>query len=284
MLQWRVGAVSIRCVVEFEPLMPGAALFPMSSPEALARHAKWLRPHFMDSDGNLLMSIHAFLIESQGQRILVDTCLGNGRELPYEAMSNLSGPFLRDIAEAGFERERVDTVVCTHLHFDHVGWNTMLVDGRWIPTFPRARYLFSELEWEDIQQPRYPEDEAIVRDCVRPIFDAGLVELVATDHRLSDEVRLEPTPGHTPGHVSVHISSCGEEAVITGDIVHHPAQFSEPSWHGVYDADVELAIATRRAFCERYADHPVLILGSHFRTPCAGHLVSTGANWKLQVP
>ena len=172
MLQWQVGDVSIRCVVEFEPVMPAATLFPMSTPEAVARHAEWLRPHFMDGEGNFLMSIHAFLLESQGRRIVVDTCLGNDRQLPYEAMSQLSGPFLRDIAAAGFAREQVDTVVCTHLHFDHVGWNTMLVDGSWVPTFPRARYLFSELEWKDIQEPTYPEDEAILSFCLYEYLEA----------------------------------------------------------------------------------------------------------------
>jgi glyoxylase-like metal-dependent hydrolase (beta-lactamase superfamily II) len=283
MLQWKVGDVSITCVVEFEPVMSGGGLFPMSTPEALDRHAEWLRPHFMDGDGNLLMSIHAFLLESQGQRIVVDTCLGNDRQLPFEGMSNLSGPFLRDIAAAGHPREQVDTVICTHLHFDHVGWNTMLVDGHWVPTFPNARYLFSEPEWEDLQKLSYSEDEAIVRDCVRPIFDAGLVELVETDHRITEEIWLEPTPGHTAGHVSVRISSRGEEAVITGDIVHHPVQLSEPTWHGVYDADVEQAIATRREFCERYADRPILVLGTHFRTPIAGRLVSGESHWRLEL-
>jgi glyoxylase-like metal-dependent hydrolase (beta-lactamase superfamily II) len=283
MLSWKVGDVSIKCVVEFEPVMSGSGLFPMSTPEELHSQAEWLQPDFMDGEGNLLMSIHAFLLESQGERILVDTCLGNDRQLPFEGMSNLSGPFLEDIAAAGHPREKVSTVICTHLHFDHVGWNTMLVDGRWVPTFPNARYLFSELEWEDIQTPSYPEDEAIMRDCVRPILEAGLVELVATNHQITDEIQLEPTPGHTPGHVSVCISSRGEEAVITGDIVHHPVQLSEPTWHGAYDADVDQAIATRRNFCERYADRPVLILGTHFRGPTAGRLVRAGSAWRLDT-
>ncbi|MBW2499320.1 MAG: MBL fold metallo-hydrolase [Deltaproteobacteria bacterium] len=283
MLRWKVGDVSIACVVEFEPVMSGEGLFPMSTSEARERHAAWLRPHFMDDEGNLLMSIHAFLLESQGRRIVVDTCLGNGRQLPFEGMSDLSGPFLEDIAAAGHPREKVDIVICTHLHFDHVGWNTMRVGDRWVPTFPNARYLFAKKEWEDFQKPSYPEDEGIMHDCMLPIFDEGLADLVSAEHRITDEVWLEPTPGHTPGHVSVRIASRGEEAVITGDIVHHPVQLAEPTWHGVYDADVEQAIATRRDFCERYADRPVLVFGTHFRTPTAGRLVSAGEAWRLDL-
>jgi glyoxylase-like metal-dependent hydrolase (beta-lactamase superfamily II) len=159
----------------------------------------------------------------------------------------------------------------------------MRVGDRGVPTFPNARYLFAKKEREDFQKPSYPEEEGIMHDCMLPIFDEGLADLVSAEHRITDEVWLEPTPGHTPGHVSVRIASRGEEAVITGDIVHHPVQLAEPTWHGVYDADVEQAIATRRDFCERYADRPVLVFGTHFRTPTAGRLVSAGEAWRLDL-
>ena len=282
-MKWKVGDTTITKLEEIVyPEFPD--VIPAATPDVVKK-VKWLFPHFATDEGMLSLSIHSLIVDTPGATLIIDTCIGNDRDRnPFEVMHMLSTSYLEDMKAAGYQPDGVDYVLCTHLHLDHVGWNTMLVEGRWVPTFPRARYLFSEIEWEDIQKPTYPEDEAIVRDCVRPVLDAGLVDLVNTDHRVTDEVWLEPTPGHTPGHVSVRIASRGEEAVITGDIVHHPIQLGEPTWYGAYDADVEQAIATRRSFCERYADRPVLVLGTHFRTPAAGHLVGGGANWRLEIP
>ena len=194
----------------------------------------------------------------------------------------LSGPFLEDLERAGAPRERVDQVMCTHLHIDHVGWNTMRVDDRWVPTFPSARYLFARKEW-DYWKDR-PEDHGpVITDSVRPIVDAGLADLVEGDHKLTDEVWLEPTPGHTPGHSSVHIRSAGEEAVITGDMIHHPVQMAHPDWCLDVDYDKDQSRATRRAFLERYSDAPVLVIGTHFVTPTAGHVVRDGDAYRLEV-
>jgi glyoxylase-like metal-dependent hydrolase (beta-lactamase superfamily II) len=185
----------------------------------------------------MLLSIHALLVESQGRRIIVDTCLGNDKERLVEGWGMRSGPFLSDIAEAGFPRERIDTVMCTHLHVDHVGWNTMLVDGEWVPTFPNADYLFAKPEWDYWSRHEQEEYGPVVQDSVRPIVDAGLARLVDMDHRLTSEIWFEPTPGHTPGHVSVRISSNGEDAVITGDMTHHPCQLARPEWAAKVDFD-----------------------------------------------
>jgi len=166
------------------------------------------------------------------------------------------------------------------MHVDHVGWNTRLIDGVWQPTFESARYLFAETEW-DHWRDEEQEFGPVIEDSVQPIFDAGLADLVQDNHRVTDEVWLEPTPGHTPGHVSVHIASRGEEAVITGDMIHHPCQIAHVDWSSSADWDQVLAAATRARFIKSYADRPVLIIGTHFATPTAGHLVKDGERYRL---
>jgi glyoxylase-like metal-dependent hydrolase (beta-lactamase superfamily II) len=283
MHRWTIGDVTITRVVEIEVPMPGTFILPDATPERVLRHASWLRPRFIDETGRLIASVHAFVIESCGRRIVVDTCIGNDKQRTNPHWTNLQGPFLKDMAAAGFPRESIDTVLCTHLHVDHVGWNTMLVDGRWVPTFPRARYLFARAEWEFWKQATDNVDGDVIGDSVRPIFAAGLADLVASDHRITDETWLEPTPGHTPGHVSVRIRSGAAEAVITGDLMHHPVQCAEPQWPSNFDVDADAARATRRAFLTRYADGPVLVFGTHFATPTAGRIVRDGAAWRFEV-
>ncbi len=282
MLTWKIGDVTVTRVVETTlPTSPRYLFGTVSKAEVLA--IDWLRPHFIDQQGLLTLSIHAFLLESRGERIVVDTCIGNGKQRTVADWNLRAGPFLEDIARAGFPRESVDTVLCTHLHVDHVGWNTMRVDGRWVPTFPNARYLFAREEWAHWERAGEEHYGPVLEDSVRPIIEAGRHTLVETDHELTDEVHLEPTPGHTPGHVSVHIRSRGEEAVITGDMTHHPAQLAHPEWSATVDHDPERSRTTRQAFYARYSDRPVLILGTHFATPSAGHIVREGEAWRLVV-
>jgi glyoxylase-like metal-dependent hydrolase (beta-lactamase superfamily II) len=177
----------------------------------------------------------------------------------------------------------VDVVICTHLHVDHVGWNTRLSDGRWVPTFPRARYLFARREWEHWTGEDEEGTKRILADSVAPVLEAGLAHLVEMDHRVADGIWLEPTPGHTPGHVSVRLASDGAEAVITGDLMHHPVQVAEPGWQSSFDTDPTRARETRRAFCARYADRPVAVLGTHFHHPTAGWIVSDRNGWRFSV-
>jgi glyoxylase-like metal-dependent hydrolase (beta-lactamase superfamily II) len=274
-LRWQIGAVRISRVVEAEGPTRGTFLFAEATPEKLLQHA-WLKPHFLTDEGILVSSIHAFVVESQGRVIVVDTCIGNDKPRENKHWNMRTGRFLEDLAEAGFPRERVDTVLCTHLHVDHVGWNTMLKDGKWMPTFPNARYLIGRKEWEYWSKAQDESDKTIQNDSVRPILDAGLADLVESDHRITSEVFLEPTPGHTPGHVSVRISSQGSDAVITGDLMHHPVQCGEPDWATNFDVDAEAARKTRRAFLDKYRDGKVLVLGTHFASPTAGHIQSDG--------
>jgi glyoxylase-like metal-dependent hydrolase (beta-lactamase superfamily II) len=191
------------------------------------------------------------------------------------------GQFLDDLTAAGFLPASIDTVLCTHLHVDHVGWNTRLEDGEWVPTFGNARYLWNRAEYEHWLQHDAEMGGAVLQESVLPVYEAGLVDLVTPEHVVTDEVQLEPTPGHTPGHVSVHIDSGGEEAMITGDLMHHPALCTHPEWRANVDSDAALAEQTRRDFLARYADRPVLIIGTHFATPTAGHIVRDGTTYRL---
>ena len=281
-LRWQIGDVRVARVVEFEGPTTPKFLFEDLTKEKLLQHA-WLRPHFLTGDGKLIMSIHAFVVESRGSTIVVDTCVGNDKVRQAPNWHLQKNRFLEDLAEAGCSRERVTHVLCTHLHVDHVGWNTMLKNGRWLPTFPNARYLFGRREYEYWSQVQDDYDRSIQADSVRPIVDAGLAELVETGHKVTPEVFLEPTPGHTPGHVSVRISSKGQDAVITGDLMHHPAQCSMPEVASRFDYDPDAARRTRREFLARYDDGRTLVLGTHFAAPAAGRVALEGGSYRLRV-
>ena len=281
-LQWRVGDVVVTRISELETPTSVKFMFNGVSKEDLLA-IDWLQPHFVTPKGYMLFSIHALLIESMGKKIIVDTCLGNDKERKVEGWGQRSGPFLDEIAQVGFARETVDTILCTHLHVDHVGWNTMLVDDKWVPTFPNAEYLFAKREWDYWNQHEQVEYGPVVEDSVRPIIDAGLASFVEVDHKLTDEVWLEPTPGHTPGHVSVRINSAGKDAVITGDMTHHPCQMARPEWAANADYDQSQAIATRKAFLAKYADRPTLVIGTHFAKPTAGNIVTDGDSYCFNV-
>ena len=278
-----IGRVRVENVVEwYGPTRP-TWLLPDASKEAVERHRDWLAPQFMDERGRFLMSIHAFIVKAPGLTVLVDTCVGNDKPRGNPTWNMLRTDFLEKLAGAGCPPESVDFVLCTHLHVDHVGWNTRLDNGRWVPTFPRARYLFARREWEHWSKADGDEYGSIIADSVRPVVDAGRADFVEGDHRISEELRLEPTPGHTPGHVSLRIESSGREAVITGDLMHHPVQCGEPDWQSNFDDDPALARATRRAFCARYADRDVAVLGTHFGAPTAGRIVTHGPAWRFRA-
>lgn len=284
MTRWRIGEVTVTKVVELELTGGTRFILPQAVPETV-RPIDWLYPHFADENGKLRMSVQALVVETPERRVVVDTCIGNDKEnRGVPRWNRLQTSFLADLAAAGYSRESIDTVLCTHLHVDHVGWNTMLVDGRWVPTFPRARYLMGRVEFEHWRTQRDNEGQRhVFADSVAPVFDAGLVDLVETDHRVCDEVRLMPTLGHTPGHVSVRIASRGEEALITGDFIHHPCQMAHPEWSSAADDDPRRAERTRRDVFARLAGTPTLVIGTHFAGPTAGRLVRDGDAFRLAV-
>jgi glyoxylase-like metal-dependent hydrolase (beta-lactamase superfamily II) len=283
-MKWVIGDVTVTKIVELEMAGGSRFLLPQATREAVLPIA-WLRPHFADEEGRLRLSIHSFVVETPDRRIVVDTCLGNdktGRKIPH--WNDRDGPYLADMAAAGFPAESIDTVLCTHLHTDHVGWNTRKVDGRWVPTFPRARYLMGRAEyqhWMNVKD--RPDTAGLMADSVTPVVEAGLADMVETNEHICDEISLVPTLGHTPGHVSVMIQSNGEQALITGDFMHHPCQIAHPEWSTLADSDPEQGIATRRRMFQRLAGTPVLILGTHFAGVTAGRLVVDGDSYRLDV-
>lgn len=279
--RWQIGRVRIVKVAEYDQLqlMP-SGIFGNADDKVAAKHP-WLTPDWALPSGELRMSIHSFIIESEGKAILVDACVGEGKTLNFPGFGNARSDFIERLAAAGYPVERIDFVLCTHLHFDHVGWNTRLIDGRWAPTFANARYLFARAEWEHWRAADEIKHGNVLAESLAPVIEGGRADIVAMDHRITAEVRLEPTPGHTPGHVSVKIESAGESAVITGDLCHHPVQFAEPQFSSNADDDSAAAERTRRDFLRRHADRPVLVLGTHFTSPTGGHVKSDGAAWRF---
>ena len=256
MTQHVFGQIVIRRIVEsicveFDAL----SFFPQTTQDDWVRHRTWMEPWALDPvSGNLVLTIQAFLMRTRHHTILVDTCVGDHKPRPLRPFWHMQklNTFLPRLAAAGVAPEDVDYVMCTHLHWDHVGWNTQLRDGRWVPTFPNAKYIFAEAEWKSFEALHRREPQPHFVDSILPVMEAGQAQLVRSDFALDDEVWLEPTPGHTPGHVCVHLASQGAQAVITGDCIHSPVQCAEPGWIMRADQDAALASATRRRFLERY--------------------------------
>jgi len=282
MENWKIGRVKVSRVVEMVMPIPPTMLLPDATPENLAPMDAWLKPYFVLDDYRIPLSIHTFLIESEDARIVVDTCIGNDKPRDFPDWNRRQSDFLSQLAARGAPADAVDMVLCTHLHVDHVGWNTRLVDDRWVPTFPNARYLFGREEWAYWKNEEDPFGREARDDSIVPILDAGLADLVETDHRLTSEVSLIPTPGHTPGHVSVLVESGGERAVITGDLFHHPSQFARPTWPDIADVDTVDAARTRQTFMERFSEG-TLVLGTHFASPTGGRIVRDGEYFRFDV-
>jgi glyoxylase-like metal-dependent hydrolase (beta-lactamase superfamily II) len=282
MLSWTVGDVTISAIVESEVALPCDMLLPGSTLEEM-RAIEWLSEPFVTAEGFLPLCVQAFVIKAAGRRIVVDTCMGNDKPRTGGAGNMLQTDFLQRFEAAGFARETIDTVLCTHLHIDHVGWNTMLEDGRWVPTFPRARYLIGRTEFEFWRGQTDGDDPAIFADSIQPLLDHDCVDLVETDHSICAEVWLAPTPGHTPGHVSVGIASQGARAMISGDFLHNPAQVARPDWGAFVDHAPAEAATTRRAMLGELADAPILLIGTHFPAPTAGRVERDGATFRFRA-
>lgn len=279
-MNWQIGDVRVSVILEAQFPMPPPHLLTAYPEDGFQRHAEWMVPCFQQEDGQFVIAIQALLVETRGKRILVDTCMGNDRPLPG-GFPPMQTAFLSDL-EKLVDRRAVDYVLCTHLHFDHIGWNTMLEGERWVPTFPNARYLFGREEYEHWS--RGVEDTYVdLRYAVDPIVSAGLHQLVEPGFRVTEEVWLESTPGHTPGHCSVMIESQGKRAIITGDMVHSPVQLAEPTWSSGSDSLPDVAVETRRRMVARLQDQPILVIGTHFPAPTAGYLVKHGASCKLSI-
>ena len=280
MSTWQIGDVSITKVLEMEKHWPFSALLPGA--EEVVDEFEWLKPDFVTEEGRMKLSIHALLVESEGLTIIVDTCCGNDKQRPGAIpFDNLQTDFMSELEKSGYNSEDVDVVISTHLHVDHVGWNTTFVDGSWVPTFPNAEYLFVKDElahWSSEPQHYGP----VFEDSVQPILDAGMATIIDVDYEITGEIGLELTAGHTPGHVSVTINSQNESGLITGDMTHHPVQFAKPDLASSADWNQDMSTATRHEAYERWSDGR-LIIGTHFAGRTAGVLVAQGNCWRFEA-
>ena len=264
--------------------MPPQALLPRIDTEVLREHASWLvDEHYDPSDGMVKLSIHSWLLRTPHHNILIDACAGNHkiRNRPETADFNQQDtPYLKRLASTGARPEDIDFVMCTHLHVDHVGWNTRLDNGVWVPTFPNAKYLFSEIDYEywntdnRVAAEPYANEESFV-DSVLPVVTAGQAELISDLHAIEDDVIVRARPGHTPGHTNVELGQDGKDAIFSGDTMHHALQVYYPDLSSGFCELPEQGRQTRRALLERCADQSTIILPAHFGAPHVGRVRST---------
>jgi len=234
----------------------------------------WLAPHFLDDEGGFDLVFQSFIFEADGRVVLVDPCTGNGKPHPVPFFDNLDVPFIERLGETGYRPHDVDFVVCTHLHHDHCGWNTELRGGKWVPTFPKARYIMRRSEFdrwgpEADRHPVFEYNVGVFERSVQPVVEAGLADLVEGHHRLTPGMVVEPAPGHTLGHQMLHLVSAGQEALFCGDCFHHPIQLVEPAIPFGDAEDQQQVEAMRRSLAERSADTGALLIPAHLPAPHA---------------
>jgi glyoxylase-like metal-dependent hydrolase (beta-lactamase superfamily II) len=273
---YSVNDMTIHRIVEQEQgFTPMLEFLPTLAKETLEENLSWLAPGGYSRDtGNVVLCFQSYVVKTPHHTILVDACIGNDKTFPHRPTWHRKndGNWMAALKAAGVTVDQIDFVMCTHLHGDHVGWNTRLENGRWVPTFPNARYLFSKKEYEywDAMHRETPLDP--MKDSVLPIIDAKKADLVTSDHALNDHIRLLPTPGHTPDHFAVCAGRGGDAAVFTGDLIHSPIQARYPELTMRVDTDPAQGAATRRRFFERYCDTDTLCCTMHFPSPSVGHI------------
>jgi glyoxylase-like metal-dependent hydrolase (beta-lactamase superfamily II) len=276
----RIGSFEVHRIAEYEgPFLAPHEFFPDFDPEVVRANADLLGPRLIDpASGKLIFSFHTFVIKTAHHTILIDSCLGNDKERPSRPQFHLMrSNYLGDLAAVGVKPEDVDFVMCTHLHWDHVGWNTRLENGRWVPTFPNARYVMAQREyshWEGVhkQNDDTPHRRAF-EDSVLPVVRTGQSQLVDDNFALEDGLWFEPAPGHTPGNVVIHARSGDQTAVFMGDVIHHPVQLIKPEWSTFACSDRELSRRTRTRLIEEHAERGARLLPAHFPSPTAGRIL-----------
>ena len=272
----QLGNIRIDRIVEMEfPFMDPLKMFPDATAADIDAHRHWLQPWALCPDtGKVIIAIQTWVIRTPQHTILVDTCIGCGKTntfLPQWHQRNDRAWYSR-LQALGIDPASVDYVFCTHLHSDHCGWNTQRVDGRWVPTFPRATYIIAEREL----QHACSAGSAAWHESVLPVVEAGQVQAVAADFALDDHVWLEPAPGHTPGHVAVHLRSGSQRAVLCGDLIHSPLQCRFPRWRYWIDSDAAQAVATRERFLQQQCEARSLVLTAHFPASSMGYVEASG--------
>lgn len=290
-MQITLGKVRIRRIEE--SLGPGApiqVLFPQFDAAAFAPHRSWMVPDFLEAGTDCLITSSAsWYVETPRSKIIIDTCIGNCKDRPgYPPFAHLRTDYLGELERAGIDRHAIDYVVMTHLHIDHVGWNTTLVEGKWIPTFPNAKYLFSEDDlraWNPANGP-LPNDANlnVFEDSIQPVIDAGLALRWQSALRPDPDVELYLTPGHSPGHCAVKVSGGGQTALFSGDIMHSPVQVVFPLWNSLFCEDAAKAVETRLAVLSDCADHGHLLVPAHWGPPHAAYILRdrTGKGFRVR--
>jgi glyoxylase-like metal-dependent hydrolase (beta-lactamase superfamily II) len=273
---------ALEMLMEFDPY----TFFPETTREDWEPHHHWLKPDAINpANGMLVLPCQSYIVRTSHHTILIDSCIGNHKERPTRPMwhEKTDNQYMAALREHELRPEDIDYVMCTHMHSDHIGWNTKLVDGRWVPTFPNARYIFSQKEldtWQQSKQQKFSLQP--IQDSVLPVIAAGQAQMVSSDFALDDEVWLEPTAGHTPDHFAVNLASNGERAIMLGDMLHCPVQCKHPEWTVNADFDAEMGKQTRRRMLERLSEEQTFALTSHFPLPSAGHIRRDGDSFTFE--
>ena len=270
-----IGDVRVTRIEEqMGPGFPAKDFFPEFDADTFAAEGHWLAPsYYQPESGRLIASIHSWLLRTGKHTILVDACSGNHKPRPgMPRFDMLNSKYLDRLREAGVEPEEIDYVMCTHLHVDHVGWNTKLENGKWVPTFPKARYVFAKGEYDYWAGQHEKAEVPPFGDSVLPVVAAKKAEIVGHDFTIGDHVKILPTPGHTPGHVAFTFGRGKDDAVFSGDLMHTPLQTHYPELSAKFDVDPAQAATTRKSFLERYCDTDTLCCTAHFPSPSAGKI------------
>jgi glyoxylase-like metal-dependent hydrolase (beta-lactamase superfamily II) len=283
----KAGDLTIHRIIEQETtFLPALEMLPTLTPELLAENRAWMQAaNALDASDVLVLCFQSYVVKTPHHTILIDSCIGNDKPRPLRPKWNMKtdDTYMRALAAAGFSVGDIDYVMCTHLHVDHVGWNTRLENGRWVPTFPKARYVFGKTEYDYWAGMHAKTPVPVFEDSVIPIVDAKRCEIVSDDHAIGDHVRLLPTPGHTPGHAAFRFGRTRDEAVFSGDLMHSPIQTRYPEMSVKFDVDPAAAGKTRRSFLERYCDTDTLCCTAHFPSPSVGRIKRKGDGFSCEA-
>ena len=286
-LSFTVGDTTIHRIVEQEiPFRPARDFLPTLTAEVLEANRGWMEPLDLDPVGDMLrLCIQSYVVRTPHFTVLVDSCVGNDKTNPRFPAWNQrrDSTYMNALSAAGVAVEDIDYVMCTHMHVDHVGWNTRLVDGRWVPTFPKARYVFAEREYAHWQAAHAAAPIPVYAESVLPVIEAGRADMVRDTHAIGDHLRMTPTPGHTPGHVAIELGRGRCAAVFTGDLIHTRLQARYPELSMAADIDPVQSAATRRAFLEKHCAAETLCCTSHFPSPSAMRVQRWGEGFRCEL-
>lgn len=280
------GASLVRVEETVDTTFTAKGFFTPFDPEVLRAHMHWLAPqYYIQERDALVFSMHSWIVKTGRHTVLIDACIGNDKDrMPRAHWHQLKNPFLERLRASGTAPEEIDYVMCTHMHADHVGWNTVLENGRWVPTFANARYLFSRIEYENCVA--NPDPSRIRRnafnDSVLPVVEAGRAEMIEDGHQVDGAFSVELAPGHTPGNVHIRLASKGAEAVFAGDVIHHPIQVYRADWSTVACFDPAASAVSRRRLLEKCCESGALLLPAHFPAPHGGRVAAAGDRFELR--